>query len=86
MFRLWQLAYDFLRTAYRPEQQRIKVRSSIQLEAEAERGRAETSKVRSHVNKGGSRYMAKLNGEVMEPRREGGKENITWFITERKCA
>lgn len=56
----------------------MQVRSSVQLEAEAKRGGAKTSKVCSHVNKGGSRYMAKLNREGMESREigGGGKENI----------
>lgn len=50
----------------------MQVRSSVQLEAEAKRGGAKTSKVCSHVNKGGSRYMAKLNREGMESREIGG--------------
>lgn len=62
------------------------MRSSVQLEAETKGGRVETSKVHSHVNKRGSRCMAKPNGEGMESRREGVRKTFIWFITERKCA
>lgn len=76
MFRLWKQAYAFIRTAYRPEQkQQIKVRSSVQLEAETKGGRVETSKVHSHVNIRGSRCMAKPNGEGII-KEGGGQENI----------
>lgn len=76
MLRLWQLTYDFFRTAYRAEQQQqIKARGSDQPEEEARKGRAETSKVGPSMNKEDSRCMAKLMGTLRSQggRREGAE-------------
>ena len=52
ILRLWQLTYVFSLELYSDQNisKTIKIRNSVQSEADARRGRADTSKVHPHVN------------------------------------